>query len=313
MPRAARSSPRGTRRTGLRKASPPGVERADDTRNRGTADVRCAARAPRARDSPGARSRRLGGVRSIHRRNLRVPGRRAWRAIRRASVSSSGGSTRIASPTFTFLFDVRSAYRAHGSIRGARRSRPRQVRTGGETPFHAGARRVPRARKASPARFRVIDSTRPVEVVRAELRTTSGPSGAGMTSERESEPVRLPWLPLLAVATRGCARGIGAPRDLAARFADLRSAGDRQACACAQFSPRRCSAKPTHGGLACGECAGCRYAVAGQHRISCVSNCWSSIPKKTRSDVELHRRVRCHERSSRVTARASRSSPRRNG
>jgi DNA polymerase-3 subunit delta' len=86
-----------------------------------------------------------------------------------------------------------------------------------------------------------------------------------MTIERTAEPVRLPWLPLLpwqldaaraALAQRASwphallvhgARGIG-KRALALNFA--------QALLCEA---------PRADGLACGECDGCRYAVAGQH------------------------------------------------
>jgi len=86
-----------------------------------------------------------------------------------------------------------------------------------------------------------------------------------VTSERTVEPARLPWLPLLpwqldtaraALAQRATwphallvhgPRGIG-KHALALNFA--------QALLCEA---------PRADGLACGECAGCRYAIAGQH------------------------------------------------
>jgi len=86
-----------------------------------------------------------------------------------------------------------------------------------------------------------------------------------VTSERAAEPARLPWLPLLpwqldaargALAQRASwphallvhgPRGIG-KRALALNFA--------QALLCEA---------PRADGLACGECPGCRYAIAGQH------------------------------------------------
>jgi len=86
-----------------------------------------------------------------------------------------------------------------------------------------------------------------------------------VTSERAAEPGRLPWLPLLpwqldaaraALAQRASwphallvhgPRGIG-KHALALNFA--------QALLCEA---------PRADGLACGECAGCRYAIAGQH------------------------------------------------
>jgi DNA polymerase-3 subunit delta' len=86
-----------------------------------------------------------------------------------------------------------------------------------------------------------------------------------VTSERDAEPARLPWLPLLpwqldaaraALAQRASwphallvhgPRGIG-KHALALNFA--------QALLCEA---------PRADGLACGDCAGCRYASAGQH------------------------------------------------
>jgi DNA polymerase III subunit delta' len=86
-----------------------------------------------------------------------------------------------------------------------------------------------------------------------------------VTSERLAEPARLPWLPLLpwqldaaraALAQRATwphallvhgPRGIG-KHALALNFA--------QALLCEA---------PRADGLACGECAGCRHAIAGQH------------------------------------------------
>ena len=86
-----------------------------------------------------------------------------------------------------------------------------------------------------------------------------------MTSERDAEPARLAWLPLLpwqldaaraALAQRASwphallvhgPRGIG-KHALALNFA--------QALLCEA---------PRADGLACGECPGCRYAIAGQH------------------------------------------------
>ena len=66
---------------------------ADDPRHRSPADVRGAPRARRTRHPPGARVRRLGAVRPLHRRDLRLPGRRARRrpdAHRRARGLGAG-------------------------------------------------------------------------------------------------------------------------------------------------------------------------------------------------------------------------------
>jgi DNA polymerase-3 subunit delta' len=86
-----------------------------------------------------------------------------------------------------------------------------------------------------------------------------------VTSERPVEPVRLPWLPLLpwqldaaraTLAQRASwphAMLLHGPRGIGKHALALNLA---QALLCE--SPRA-------DGLACGECAGCRYATAGQH------------------------------------------------
>ena len=86
-----------------------------------------------------------------------------------------------------------------------------------------------------------------------------------MTSERPAEPARLPWLPLLpwqpdaaraALAQRATwphALLVHGPHGIGKHALALNLA---QALLCEA---------PQADGLACGECAGCRYAIAGQH------------------------------------------------
>ena len=93
-----------------------------------------------------------------------------------------------------------------------------------------------------------------------------------MTSERTVEPARLPWLRLLpwqldaaraALAQRATwphALLVHGPRGIGKHALALNLA---QALLCEA---------PRADGLACDECAGCRYAIAGQHQISCVSS-----------------------------------------
>ena len=88
-----------------------------------------------------------------------------------------------------------------------------------------------------------------------------------MTSERPPEAARLPWPPLVAVAGRcGAMRRWRSAQSWPHALLIHGARGHRQACARAQLRRRGCCARtPRADGLACGECAGCRYAVAGQH------------------------------------------------
>ena len=121
--------------------------------------------------------------------------------------------------------------------------------------------------RALPQRIRVIDSTRPLEVVRAEVVAHLDGARLGrMTSETATEAARLPWSPLLPWQV-GAARSALGPAGDACRMRC--SSMGRAASASTRsrsISRRRLLCEdPRPDGLACGECAGCRYAVAGQH------------------------------------------------
>ncbi len=87
-----------------------------------------------------------------------------------------------------------------------------------------------------------------------------------MTSERSAEPVRLPWPQLLPwqhdAARAALARRASWPHALLVH--GPRGTG-KHALALHFAQALLCEAWPGSDGLACGECAGCRYAVAGQH------------------------------------------------
>ena len=86
-----------------------------------------------------------------------------------------------------------------------------------------------------------------------------------MTSERPAEPARLPWLPLLPwqldAARAALAQRVSWPHALLVH--GPRGIG-KHALALNFAQALLCEA-PRADALACGECAGCRYAIAGQH------------------------------------------------
>jgi DNA polymerase-3 subunit delta' len=86
-----------------------------------------------------------------------------------------------------------------------------------------------------------------------------------VTSERPAEPARLPWLPLLPwqfdAARAGLAQRASWPHALLVH--GPRGIG-KHALALNFAQALLCEA-PRADGLACGECPGCRYAIAGQH------------------------------------------------
>src|SRR5690606_8266279 len=96
-------------------------------------------------DRAGARARRLGRLRSLHRCDVRLPGRRARRRSRAARMSAHGRAEGArARPDGAARRAGRHGPRAH---RGAR-ARSFRARAGGI--LRAGSGRVPRARGAKP-------------------------------------------------------------------------------------------------------------------------------------------------------------------
>ena len=86
-----------------------------------------------------------------------------------------------------------------------------------------------------------------------------------MTGERPTEPARLPWLPLLPwqldAARAALAPGVDWPHALLVHG----PRGIGKHALALNFAQALLCETPRADGLACGECAGCRYAISGQH------------------------------------------------
>ena len=128
-----------------------------------------ARRAPRAGDSPGTRARRLGTVRSLHRCDYAYRGGGHGVATERIAELERWihGDCR---PDLTFLFDVPTAVSharlSHAAGQGRDLDKFEREADG----FFTRVRDAYLARAAAdPQRFRVIDGTRPVVVVRGEI------------------------------------------------------------------------------------------------------------------------------------------------
>ena len=117
-------------------------------------------------------------VRPLHRRDVRLPGRRPRRAGA-AHRRARGVRARRLQPDLTLLFDVPLAVSRERLVaRAGRRPHARQVRgrAAGRS-SRACATPTSSARRAAPQRFRVIDSSRPLADVRAELSRCSSTHG----------------------------------------------------------------------------------------------------------------------------------------
>ena len=198
-------------------------------------------------------------VRPLHRRDLRLPGRRARRG---GGAHRGAGGLGARRPPARPHAAVRRA--AGGVARAARpqrerRARARQVRArAARRSSSACAQATSRGPPPIRGRFRVIDSSRPLTDVRAELGGDRG-RAAMSDSVADDGAGRAPGLPRAAALARGHRGGAArAARALAARVADRGSARHRQARAGARTSRARCCAKrPRPGGAACGTCPGC--------------------------------------------------------
>ena len=186
-----------------------------------------------------------------------------------AFARSSNGRTRIASPTSRSCSTCRPAFRARGSIRAELAGRALDKFEREATPFFTRVRDAYLERAAPlPQRIRVIDSTRPMEVVRGGGRCA--PRGAGRCPHDDAN--RVDTKPRGFPGRRCC---LGRPTQRArpcasAHAVRMRCSSTVRAASAStrsrSISPRRCCARrPRTDGLACGACAGCRYAVAGQH------------------------------------------------
>ena len=173
-------------------------------------------------------------------------------------------------PDLTLLFDVpagvsRARLDSRRSSPGARSTsssgRRRRFSRACATPTSSAPPQLPQ-------RIRVIDSTRPLEVVRAEVAAHLDGAGTCPHDERTArrEAARPSLVAAVAVAGR---RGALGARASARRWPHaLLIHGPRgigKHALALNFAQALLCESPRADGLACGECAGCRYAVAGQH------------------------------------------------
>ena len=198
---------------------------ADDARQRGAADVRGAARAPRAGDPAGARARRLGGLRPLHRRDLRLPGRRPRRAAARGSRELEALDPR------------RLPARPHAAVRRAARGVARAARTRAQARGATLDKFETRGRRRSSSACATPTSSAP----RAEPGALSRRSTARAAARRGARAT-------LGARTLGAAGCDSAPTHEPTR-PPTRAAGARRrcpGCRCCRGSAlraRRCSAR----------------------------------------------------------------------
>ena len=86
-----------------------------------------------------------------------------------------------------------------------------------------------------------------------------------MTGERPMESARLPWLPLLPWQLDAARAALGRRADWPHALLVHGPRGIGKHALALNFAQALLCEAPRADGLACGECAGCRYAVAGQH------------------------------------------------
>ena len=185
------------------------VARTDASRDRGAADVRCTTRTSRRPDRTGARCRQMGGVRSLQRCDLRLPGRRTGLDPRNSRPSSSGsilGCNPISPSSSIWIRRRRQA----GSKARARRRTALSARRGF---LRAGTKRLSGARRHRPARIRIIDAAGSPEQIREQvLRRSSAatmtlaPGSSCCGARSPSASISCPWRAAERSRWRGKAR-----------------------------------------------------------------------------------------------------------
>ncbi len=205
-----RHDARAWRHRGRREAARAAAARADDPRQRGAADVRGAARAPRGAD-PSRRSPAATGSSATASPTRHTPIRAAATACRlRGSPNSNGGSTATASPT------SRSCSTCSPSISRTRLERAQddgrdldKFEREADAFFERVRNTYLERAAAEPRRFRIIDSTQPLATVRAAPRDAPDRTGTGvMAAEARRRRDAAPLAAAAAVAGSGGARRI---------------------------------------------------------------------------------------------------------
>ena len=169
----------------------------------------------------------MGDLRSLHRRDVRLPGRRAMACSDRPSPASSRSCTAIATPDLTLLFDVPLDVSRERLARAASNGRALdKFEREQQALLRAGARCVPRAcRRRARRAFASIDSTRS-----ARRRARNACSALLARDRRLMAATAADDAPVAAAALAGAAAMAGRRRARRARAAAARPG--RMRCSC---------------------------------------------------------------------------------
>ncbi len=189
-----------------------------------------ATRAPRIRDSAGARARRLGALRPLHRRDIRVSGRRARRSAR--ADPRARAMDRRRQPAGSHVPFRRAAARLPRAARSRaqRRARSRSLRGRGRGILRSSPRRLPRPRGRGAAPLlrdrQLAAARRRARRARRGARLRSSTCDGGRTRRRAGDAS---LAGVAAMAARGGAGGARAALDMAPCAARARAPRHRQA------------------------------------------------------------------------------------
>ena len=260
--RAGRRGPSGSRKLLLERGDEPMPHAL-----RTAADVRGPFDAPRKPGTSGRRARSVGALRSLHRCDLRLPGRRA----RPAASATSTRSSQIVHPGFwpdlTVLLDApvdTGLARAHerNGVDGPDRFETERRE------FFERVREAYLVRASrEPQRLMVVDATGSVDAVEPAHpgADRSAPRGqaddrGGRQQSAAADDAALAWVgPCVASRRPSRATACLMRCCCTVRPASARSGSRRR-------WPPRCSARTADPALvACGECADCALSRAGSH------------------------------------------------